>query len=250
MMRRPSVLRLAAVAFFCSAFANAYESHTVYRPGLSDPGLSIFDVKRPDDCPPCFNCNLQDFQCHQFSNCTATTGRCSCVSGWGGEDCTTPLCGSLPSNDRPPREGATCDCDDGWSGINCNMCDRDDVCNAMVPGGEGGVCYKGGLVVRENFQQCKVTNKQILDQLKGQIPEVTFSCTNSTGECAFQCTSYHAFSGRNTDVCSLGRSERVFLLRPQRLYRRCGIPLRNQQPHALRLSRNPLQMRSGPNALW
>jgi hypothetical protein len=160
---------------------------SVYLPNFNNDPASIFADTRPPDCPPCFNCNLADFQCHQYANCTHSSGRCACPHGWGGEDCTTPLCGSLTGKDRPPRTGKHCKCDDGWEGINCNICSKNSVCNSMVPGGEGAVCYTGGVVVTENFQQCKVTNPQILGQLKGQIPEVTFSCNKEDQTCNFQC---------------------------------------------------------------
>jgi hypothetical protein len=151
------------------------------------PAFSIYG-DRPDDCPPCFNCNLEAFTCHQFANCTAATGRCACPEGWGGEDCSTPLCGSpAKGKDRKPREGKTCDCTDGWGGINCNVCQTDQACNALVPGGEGGVCYTHGAVVRKNYQNCDITNKKILEQLKDQKPQATFSCDATDATCNFQC---------------------------------------------------------------
>ncbi|KAL9619203.1 MAG: hypothetical protein Q9160_006138 [Pyrenula sp. 1 TL-2023] len=52
--------------------------------------------------------------------------------------------------------------------------------------GEGGVCYKQGLVVNENFQMCNVTNRKILDQLKEKQPQVTFSCKAEDQTCNFQ----------------------------------------------------------------
>jgi hypothetical protein len=188
-MRRAWTLLSVAAAIASTASVHAYNKHNVYRSFDSDPGLSLFS-EAPPECPPCFNCNLADFQCHQFANCTAASGRCSCPPGWGGEDCTTPLCGSLiGGKDRPPRKGKTCECDDGWEGINCNICNKNDVCNPLVPGGEDGLCYTGGLVVRENFQQCAVTNEKILKELKGQKPEVTFSCEKEDATCNFQCKS-------------------------------------------------------------
>ena len=63
----------------------------------------------------------------------------------------------------------------------------------MTSSGEGGVCYKGGLVVHENYQQCDVTNKQILDQLKGQKPQVTFSCARDDATCNFQCKHQYLY---------------------------------------------------------
>jgi hypothetical protein len=153
---------------------------------LPDP-FSIYG-DRPADCPPCFNCNLEAFTCHQFANCTAANGRCACPEGWGGEDCSTPLCGSpADGKDRLPREGASCECTEGWSGINCNVCKTDGVCDSLMPGREGGVCFKDGLVVRRNYQQCDITNKKILETLKGQKPQATFSCDAEDATCNFQC---------------------------------------------------------------
>ena len=48
------------------------------------------------------------------------------------------------------------------------------------------VCYKDGLVVKENHQMCNITNRKILDQLKKEIPQVTFSCNDERKECSFQ----------------------------------------------------------------
>jgi len=154
---------------------------------LGQDPFSLYD-KRPEDCPPCFNCNLDDFQCLQYANCTESNGKCSCPPGYGGDDCSQPLCGSLPDGkDRPVRQGNSCECKEGWEGINCNVCKTNDACNAMMPEGEGGVCYREGLVVNENFQMCDITNKKIVDQLKEQKPQATFSCNAETEECNFQC---------------------------------------------------------------
>ena len=56
----------------------------------------------------------------------------------------------------------------------------------MLSLGEGGTCYKKGLVVHENYQICNVTNKAILDQIDPRIPEVTFSCNAKDKTCNFQ----------------------------------------------------------------
>jgi ABC-type multidrug transport system ATPase subunit len=152
----------------------------------SDPYLSIYG-DRPPDCPPCFNCNLDDFTCLQFANCTKSSGKCSCPPGFGGEDCSQPLCGSLPEGkDRLPREGKECECHEGWEGINCNVCKTDNACNAMMPNGEDGVCYREGVVVKENYQMCDITNRKILDQLKDKKAQATFSCNAEREECNFQ----------------------------------------------------------------
>ncbi|KIW07377.1 uncharacterized protein PV09_02221 [Verruconis gallopava] len=184
-----SLLRLSALLAYVGTVGAGLQTPKFNRNSTTvDLVPDVFRLyeDRPDDCPPCFNCNLEAFTCHQFANCTAATGRCSCPEGWGGEDCSTPLCGSpADGNNRKPREGKTCDCTDGWSGINCNICQRDDVCNALIPGGEGGVCFEGK-VVHKNYQNCDITNKKILEQLKDQKPEATFSCNTADATCNFQ----------------------------------------------------------------
>ncbi|KAK4672828.1 FAD-dependent urate hydroxylase [Podospora pseudopauciseta] len=142
---------------------------------------------RPKDCPPCFNCNLPAHSCGQFAPCSEYSGKCNCPDGFGGDNCLEPLCGSLSRGpDRPKREGKSCQCDDGWTGINCNVCTNDRACDAMTETGDGGVCYTGGEIVKENFQMCDVTNKAIRSLLGAQIPQVTFNCKKETKLCDFQ----------------------------------------------------------------
>lgn len=88
------------------------------------------------------------------------------------------------------RQGKSCECDEGWTGINCNVCTSDRACDAlMTETDDGGVCYTGGEVVKQNYQMCDVTNKAIRDLLGAQIPQVTFTCHKEFGECDFQCRS-------------------------------------------------------------
>ncbi|KAF8968200.1 hypothetical protein BGZ46_010928, partial [Entomortierella lignicola] len=98
-------------------------------------------------------------------------------------------CGALADGkDRPKRgEDEKCQCKDGWGGINCNVCQSDHVCDSLVPTGKNGTCYSGGLTVFENFQQCDVTNRKILDTLgPKQPPAITFSCNKQNNTCDFQ----------------------------------------------------------------
>ncbi|OJD16227.1 hypothetical protein AJ78_03607 [Emergomyces pasteurianus Ep9510] len=190
-MRPPSLATslLAALAISSSSssswFATAFSNY-------SDPSLLLSsDISlrddRPKDCPPCFNCELEAFQCHQFATCNKYNGKCDCPAGFGGDDCTIPLCGSLPDGKgRAPRKGKYCNCTEGWEGVNCNVCKTDDACNVMMPEGEGGVCYKDGVTQKENYQMCAVTNRKIVDMLGDQKPEVTFSCKAENHTCNFQ----------------------------------------------------------------
>lgn len=66
------------------------------------------------------------------------------------------------------------------------MCTDDSSCDALMPAGLSGTCYKGGILVEKNYQMCKVTNRKILDILNGKIPEVTFNCNATSAECSFQ----------------------------------------------------------------
>ncbi|KAI4190581.1 MAG: hypothetical protein LQ348_003643 [Seirophora lacunosa] len=88
--------------------------------------------------------------------------------------------------DRPMREGDACDCAEGWGGINCNVCETDNACDALMPEGKDGICYKEGIVVKENHQMCDVTNRKIIDQLKEKKPQITFACNAEKEECNFQ----------------------------------------------------------------
>ncbi|KAG0357734.1 ATP-binding cassette sub- G member 2 [Gamsiella multidivaricata] len=147
------------------------------------------DPRRPEDCPPCFNCLLDAFPCSHFAPCNRYDGRCNCPPGFAGDNCSVPVCGALSDGkDRPQREkDQKCQCKDGWAGINCNVCTADHVCDSLVPSGKNGTCYDGGLTVFENFQQCDVTNRKILDTLgPDQPPAITFSCNQQNKTCDFQ----------------------------------------------------------------
>lgn len=157
--------------------------------GLATPTIFASKPKEPDnECPPCFNCNLPNFECTQFSQCNTFTGMCECKDGFGGMDCSEPLCGALSDGNRrrPIRENGTCLCEPGWSGINCNICSSDESCDALVPLGLKGTCYKRGVLVNKFHQMCDVTNKKIIAILDGLKPQATFSCNKTAQACDFQ----------------------------------------------------------------
>nr|POF15530.1 abc transporter g family member [Quercus suber] len=191
-----SLVTLFAFPWIVIAGGQTYQFHSTNDDLLSRDPLTLYSRdpsalfdRRPKECPPCFNCNLDDFVCYQFANCTRSSGKCSCPPGFGGEDCGTPTCGSLADGkDRMPRQGAQCECKPGWEGINCNVCKSDDACEAFMPPGqeEDGRCYREGLVVNENYQICDITNRKIRDMLKEQKPQATFSCNAEREECNFQ----------------------------------------------------------------
>ncbi|KAF9428734.1 hypothetical protein BGZ94_001269 [Podila epigama] len=164
----------------------------------------LVDPERPKECPPCFNCQLEAFPCSHFAPCNPYDGRCVCPPGFAGDNCSVPVCGALPDGrDRPQRkEDEKCKCKEGWSGINCN-----------VPTGKNGTCYQGGLTVYENFQQCDVTNRKILDTLgPDQPPAITFSCNQQNKTCDFQfwvdeVESFYC----HLDECSFGQDIDDFL---------------------------------------
>ncbi|KAI9137916.1 hypothetical protein BKA69DRAFT_1127772 [Paraphysoderma sedebokerense] len=142
------------------------------------------------DCD-CFNCLLPRYSCLNFGSCNNFTGLCDCPPGFGGPDCSKPVCGALPDGvNRPIREGPSCQCKEGWAGINCNVCTQDSVCDSMVPTGQNGTCYKNPVAVSENFEICKVTNPKINSMLEllgpNNTPEVTFNCNRTEASCSFQ----------------------------------------------------------------
>ncbi|KAK5090660.1 FAD-dependent urate hydroxylase [Lithohypha guttulata] len=189
-MRYLSLVLLSSLSLWTSTWAASAFNKNTSSTYLQSPFSTFED--RPDGCPPCpkcFDCHYPEFDCKQFAQCGAGNGKCICPAGFGGDDCAEPLCGSLADGkDRAPRpkDQATCDCKEGWSGTNCNVCTQDQACNALMPEGEGGVCYKDGRLVHENFQMCDVSNKPIIDQLDGRIAQVTFSCNAEDETCNFQ----------------------------------------------------------------
>jgi hypothetical protein len=98
-----------------------------------------------ETCPICFNC--QNTPCQNFGTCSSSL-KCACTTGFGSEDCSKPLCGSLSkysetrvvSNLLEP-----CNCDDDWKGPNCHVCQADSVCISKTIG-TSLVCNKSPVV--------------------------------------------------------------------------------------------------------
>lgn len=184
-------MALLAAGVFADKLAAGTSPSVFVRDTQPKRGQFYLDKAAKDDdekCPPCFNCNLPNFECTQFSQCNTFTGMCECRDGYGGMDCSVPLCGALSdgNRNRPMRNESTCDCKNGWDGINCNLCTADDSCNAFMPEGLQGTCYRGGILVNKFHQMCNVTNKKIISILDGKIPQATFSCNKTAATCDFQ----------------------------------------------------------------
>lgn len=191
---------MAATAVMSLAGPISAQTFSYYSPNLLPRELVKFDTDRDPKCPPCFNCNLNSTPCQQFGNCTSTTGHCSCPVGFGDIDCSKVLCGSPAlglerpmrpdtNKDVPLEERPQCQCDDGWSGLNCNVCEENKGCAALKPEGAEDsdmVCYKQGMVVKQNHNQCDITNAKIVEALKPQKPQATFSCHADSKQCNFQ----------------------------------------------------------------
>lgn len=187
-----SLLGLVAIYATLAVFAAAARSpHLGNATSNTLLASTPFALDRPSDCPPCFNCMLPAFTCANSGECRQRDGQCDCPTGFGGQDCLSPLCDSpLKGEERSPREGDQCSCDDGWDGLNCNVCQTDEACSEFMLGGEkllgNGTCYTGGSTIRQSFQQCDVTNKKITGMLPGRPPKVTFSCEKDDAACNFQ----------------------------------------------------------------
>lgn len=137
----------------------------------------------------CFNC-VAGGKCLHYGDCDNSTGICHCPTGFGGLNCSQPVCGSLVrGSSRPLRPtNQSCECTDGFSGVNCNMCTTNSSCEPFMPspGLEDARCYQGGLLINKNYHMCNVTNKKLLDILAGRRAEVSFECARESSSCQFQ----------------------------------------------------------------
>ncbi|ORY99964.1 hypothetical protein BCR43DRAFT_128402 [Syncephalastrum racemosum] len=116
----------------------------------------LLSKRQCPECPPCFNCQLPTDTCTNAGQCDPS-GVCHCPAGWGGLDCSQPLCGSLASPDRDPRTGEHCACDNGWGGVNCNVCQNDQVCQGIK--GSNATCIKSAIGLKSMHAWCDTTSK-------------------------------------------------------------------------------------------
>ncbi|KAJ3036219.1 hypothetical protein HDV00_002973 [Rhizophlyctis rosea] len=102
------------------------------------------------------------------------------------------VCDSLATPDyRRPRapDEHSCPCSGNWTGINCNICVSDEACGPLVPNVDPlnpPKCYSAVAAVKQNYLQCDVMNKNIVDVLEGKKPEITYSCNATAKTCNFQ----------------------------------------------------------------
>lgn len=249
-MRCQRLIEAATLLILSAWNADAYRNNS--HSDLLQSQFRFQDDRSPE-CPPCFNCMLPAFSCAQYATCNEYNGKCSCPPGFGGEDCSVPVCGALADgNKRLPRKGDHCECEEGWEGINCNVCKTDRACDALMPEGTDGVCFKQSVVVNENYQMCDVTNRKILDQLKEKKPQVTFSCNAKREECNFQCKfgrlRYVEFECKLRSN-SLGCRSGIFLLRIRHVLLERQERLRSKH-HLLPMRTHQVSVYSRTHALW
>lgn len=188
------IMEIIVLAWFAIGIASASEivsvgdGDGVELASANNAPILVESQTRPSiwPCPPCicFNCSKPEFACTNHSTCNITSGICdNCPTGFGGDDCRTPLCGSLFMKDRegPKKEGKRCECEDGWTGVNCNVCAKDEVCRV------GDVCHRGTFAIHQAFKSCEAGIETFLfillvlpdfyrRLLGGKVAEVTAGC--------------------------------------------------------------------------
>ncbi|KAJ3391242.1 hypothetical protein HDU84_006306 [Entophlyctis sp. JEL0112] len=100
--------------------------------------------------------------CQNYGNCSSISNSCSCIAGYGGNNCLTPLCNSvlLPNYQRSPLPAnqSVCSCDSGFSGPVCGVCESDNVCPQGTSSGisitVNQICNKSPVIFSEQNAYC------------------------------------------------------------------------------------------------
>nr|XP_032814598.1 tenascin-like isoform X2 [Petromyzon marinus] len=149
--------------------------------GAGGAGASAAAAGNVDYLPPCSG----------HGNFSLETCGCSCDDGWGGANCSEPLCLPASCGDRGRCVDGECLCPDGHEGDACRLA------GARCPDdcGDQGRCVDGECRCFEGFEGDACQNSACPD-----------GC-NDQGRCVGgECRCYEGFSGERCDVAD-GREE-------------------------------------------
>ncbi|KAJ3276195.1 hypothetical protein HDV01_005643 [Terramyces sp. JEL0728] len=92
------------------------------------------------EAEPTKTTRLDQEPCQNYGSCG--TQLCTCLPGFGSNDCSQRTCGSLGDSNRPILTTGNCTCTNGFSGINCNICTNDNSCSYLPTSalGASNVC--------------------------------------------------------------------------------------------------------------